>query len=668
MPDAPSLERVSAQTAADRLRQQSGSYAETYEHSRTAPDEFWLGQADCVDWITPPTLSSPSQADQPGTDQGCWFADGTMNMSVNVLDRHVAAGRGDNPALITDSAMTGEQTVISYAELLERVSTFAGALQRLGVGAGDRVLIYLPMISEAVVAMLACARIGAIHSVVFGGFAANELAVRINDAAPSVIVTATGGLEPARHVEYLPIVHQAIGLSSGSVRHVIVKDRPQIAGDITEYATGAASGGSLDVAWLDWDELETGARPAAPVEMRAQDPLYILYTSGTTGSPKGVVRDTGGYAVALQWAMTNIYAVGHDSTIFTASDVGWVVGHSFIVYGPLLAGAATVLYEGKPIGTPDAGAFWRIVQEHSIDVLYTAPTALRAIRREDPTLDELEEYDTSSLQAIYLAGERLDTETWHWANDGIRVPIVDHWWQTETGWPICANPRGLQQLESKAGSTGVPMPGFIPRILDREGNDVTQPGTEGNIAIQLPLPPGGLIGLWGSAERFANSYLTEFPGYYATGDAGYFDDDGYLFVMGRTDDVINVAGHRLSTGSFEEVISQHPDVAECAVLGLHDELKGQRAAAFITMKHGRNRVESDLAIELVALVREVIGPVAAFRDVMVVERLPKTRSGKILRKTIRQIFDGEDVRIPPTIEDVTVLDAIYTAAGRSRAL
>ncbi|MBH0008713.1 AMP-binding protein [Salinibacterium sp. SWN1162] len=667
MPDAPSLERVSVHRVAARLRHQSDSYAEIYEHSTRAPDDFWLQQADCVDWITPPTLSSPSHAQEPGTDHGSWFADGTMNISVNALDRHVAAGRGHHPALITDSAMIGEKSVLTYAELLDRVRKFAGALHELGVGAGDRVLIYLPMISEAVVAMLACARIGAIHSVVFGGFAANELAVRINDATPSVIVTATGGLEPSRQVEYLPIVHQAIGLSTGSVRYVVVKDRPQIDGDIAEYTSGAASGGSPDVSWLDWDELESSALPADAVEMRAQDPLYILYTSGTTGSPKGVVRDTGGYAVALQWAMTNIYAVGPDSTIFTASDVGWVVGHSFIVYGPLLAGAATVLYEGKPIGTPDAGTFWRIIQDYAVDVLYTAPTALRAIRREDPTLDELEKYDTSSLQAIYLAGERLDTETWHWANDGIRVPIVDHWWQTETGWPICANPRGVQQLESKAGSTGVPMPGFIPRILDREGNDVTKPGTEGNIAIQLPLPPGALIGLWGSTERFENSYLTEFPGYYATGDAGYFDDDGYLFVMGRTDDVINVAGHRLSTGSFEEVISQHPDVAECAVLGLHDELKGQRAAAFITMKHGRNRDEGALAIELVALVREVIGPVAAFRDVMVVERLPKTRSGKILRKTIRQIFDGEEVRIPPTIEDVTVLDAIYTAAGRIRS-
>jgi len=547
------------------------------------------------------------------------------------------------------------------------VSKFAGALRDLGVGVGDRVLIYLPMISESVVAMLACARIGAIHSVVFGGFAANELAVRIDDATPSVIVTATGGLEPSRQVEYLPIVHQAIALSTGSVRYVVVKDRPHINGDITEYATGATSGGSLDVAWLDWDDLESAATPADAVEMHAHDPLYILYTSGTTGSPKGVVRDTGGYAVALQWAMTHIYGVANDSTIFTASDVGWVVGHSFIVYGPLLAGAATVLYEGKPIGTPDAGTFWRIIQDYAVDVLYTAPTALRAIRREDPALDELSKYDTSSLQAVYLAGERLDTETWHWANDGIHVPIIDHWWQTETGWPICANPRGVEQLRSKAGSTGVPMPGFHPRILDGEGNDVTKSGTEGNIAIQLPLPPGALIGLWGSPERFASSYLDEFPGYYATGDAGYFDEDGYLFVMGRTDDVINVAGHRLSTGSLEEVISQHPDVAECAVLGLHDELKGQRAAGFITMKHGRNRIESDLAIELVALVREVIGPVAAFRDVMVVERLPKTRSGKILRKTIRQIFDGDDVRIPPTIEDVTVLDALYTAAGRTRS-
>jgi len=667
MSAAPLAERISSQEPASCTRQQNNSFAEIQAHVTHDPNGFWLQQAERIDWFIPPTLATPEQATQPGSAQGCWFTDGTLNISVNALDRHVAAGRGDQPALISDSAMTGEQGVLSYAQLLERVRKFAGALRELGVGAGDRVLIYLPMIPEAVVAMLACARIGAIHSVVFGGFAASELAVRINDATPSVIVTATGGLEPSRAVEYLPIVQQAIALSAGSVRYVVVKDRPQLDGNIAEYANGATSAGSVDVAWLDWDEIEAAALPADAVEMRAQDPLYILYTSGTTDSPKGVVRDTGGYAVALQWAMSHIYGIDNQHTIFTASDVGWVVGHSFIVYGPLIAGAATVLYEGKPIGTPDAGTFWRLIQDYKVDVLYTAPTALRAIRREDPTLDELRKYDTSSLQAVYLAGERLDTETWHWANNGIRVPIIDHWWQTETGWPICANPRGVQQLPSKAGSTGVPMPGFLPRILDRDGNDVTKPGAEGNIAIQLPLPPGALIGLWGSPERFAGSYLEEFPGYYSTGDAGYFDDDGYLFVMGRTDDVINVAGHRLSTGSLEEVLSQHPDVAECAVLGLHDELKGQRAAGFITVKHGHNRIESDLARELVALVREVIGPVAAFRDVMIVERLPKTRSGKILRKTIRQIFDGEEVRIPPTIEDVTVLDPLFVAAGRTRS-
>ncbi|TQO20730.1 propionyl-CoA synthetase [Rhodoglobus vestalii] len=665
MSDAHSPARTPPREPIPRAPHQSGSFAEIQAHATSAPDEFWLHQAERIDWFTPPTCATPVQATEPGTDRGSWFADGTLNMSVNTLDRHVAAGRGDQPALISDSAMTGEQSVLSYAQLLERVRNFAGGLHELGVGVGDRVLIYLPMIPEAVVAMLACARIGAIHSVVFGGFAASELAVRINDATPSVIVTATGGLEPSRAVEYLPILHQAIALSTGSVRNVVVKDRPQLDGDITEYANGATAGGSVDVTWRDWEQLESAALPADAVEMRAQDPLYILYTSGTTGSPKGVVRDTGGYAVALEWAMSHIYGIDNQDTIFTASDVGWVVGHSFIVYGPLIAGAATVLYEGKPVGTPDAGTFWRLIEDYKVDVLYTAPTALRAIRREDPTLEELGKYDTSSLKAVYLAGERLDTETWHWANNGIHVPIIDHWWQTETGWPICANPRGVQQLPSKAGSTGVPMPGFLPRILDREGNDVTQPGTEGNIAIQLPLPPGTLIGLWGSTERFVSSYLAEFPGYYATGDAGYFDDDGYLFVMGRTDDVINVAGHRLSTGSLEEVLSQHPDVAECAVLGLHDELKGQRAAGFITMKHGHTRSESDLAIELVALVREVIGPVAAFRDVMVVERLPKTRSGKILRKTIRQIFDGEEVRIPPTIEDITVLDPLFVAAGRT---
>ncbi len=594
-------------------------------------------------------------------------------MCENALDRHVAAGRGGDTALIYDSAMTGTKARISYDELLDSVARFAGALRGQGVEPGDRVLIYLPMTPQAVVAMLACARIGAIHSVVFGGFAANELAVRIKDAAPKVIVTSSGGLEPGRAVEYLPLVRRALelcgeggdgdagarGTGASGVSAVIVDNRAAVPGSAADYED------DREVAWLDWAELVAAAIPANPVPLPAEHPLYILYTSGTTGSPKGVVRDTGGYVVALSWAMRHIYDFGVGDTIFTASDVGWVVGHSFIVYGPLLAGGTTVLYEGKPVGTPDAGAFWRVLSEYRAKVLSTAPTALRAIRREDPELSELARYDLSALEAVYVAGERMDPETWHWVRDGLGVPVIDLWWQTETGWPICAIPRGIELLPAKAGSTTVPMPGFDVRILDASGGDITAPGEEGNIAIRLPLPPGALLEIWGSTQRFIDSYLSAFPGYYATGDAGHFDEDGYLFVMGRTDDVINVAGHRLSTGSLEEVLTRHPAVAECAVIGARDELKGQRAAGFVTLKHGFDAVPEDLAAELVRLVREEFGPVAAFRDVTIVERLPKTRSGKILRKTIRQIVDGEAYTVPATIEDPTVIDSLIGALGHT---
>lgn len=632
----------------------SGEYRTVAQRSRDDREGFWLDAAQRVDWDAPPAAA----IEERDETEWRWFPGGRLNVCANALDRHVAAGRGDDTALIYDSAMTGTRDRFSYAELRDRVARFAGALRETGVEAGDRVLIYCPMTPEAVIAMLACARIGAIHSVVFGGFAANELAVRIQDATPRVVVTSSGGLEPSRTVAYLPLVRQALDICGGgasSVEAVIVHDREAVPGSAADYAADA------EIAWRDWAELEAAAAPADPVPVRSEDPLYILYTSGTTGSPKGIVRDSGGYAVSLSWAMRNIYDFGPGDTIFTASDVGWVVGHSFIVYGPLLAGGTTVLYEGKPVGTPDAGAFWRVLSEYRAKILSTAPTALRAIRREDPALEELAAHDLSSLRAVYLAGERMDPETWHWVNDGLRVPVVDHWWQTETGWPICANPLGIETLPAKAGSTSLPMPGFDVRIVDSSGRDITAPHVEGSIAIRLPLPPGALLEIWGSRQRFIDSYLSAFPGYYATGDAGHFDEDGYLFVMGRTDDVINVAGHRLSTGSLEEVLTTHPAVAECAVIGVHDDLKGQRAAGFVTLKHGETVVREELAAELVRLVRERIGPVAAFRDVTIVDRLPKTRSGKILRKTMRQIVDGGPCTVPATIEDPGVIDALVDA-------
>ncbi|GAA1469272.1 AMP-binding protein [Microbacterium thalassium] len=634
-------------------------YATQWRRSMDDPEGFWLDAASAVTWTVPPSRAHDGDA------EGRWFPDAALNMSDNALDRHVDAGRGENIALRYHSAMTGTHKAYTYRELRDRVAEVAGMLQSLGVGRGDRVLIYLPMTPEAVMAMLACARLGAIHSVVFGGFAASELAVRIADARPSVIVTASGGLEPGRAVEYLPIVRKALEAAPGIVGTVVVRDRaavPGSAADMQDTVDG--------VDWLDWDDRVAQAQPAAPVPVVAHDPLYILYTSGTTGSPKGVVRDTGGYAVALAWAMRNIYDIGPGDTMFTASDVGWVVGHSFIVYGPLIAGGTTVLFEGKPVGTPDAGEFWRVVRDHGVKTMFTAPTALRAIRRVDPDLEELPEGALDGLETLFLAGERLDPETWHWANDGLGVPIVDHWWQTETGWPICAVPVGLERLETRAGSTALPMPGYDVRILDGSGRDITGTGPdgsspEGNIALRLPLPPGTLTGIWGDAQRYRDGYLSAFPGFYATGDAGHIDPDGYVFVMGRTDDVINVAGHRLSTGSLEEVLTMHHAVAECAVIGIRDHLKGQRAAGFVTLKAHEHVDHDQLEAELVALVREHIGPVAAFRDVTILERLPKTRSGKILRKTMRQIVDGEPYRIPATIEDPAVLDALVETIGRA---
>ncbi len=629
---------------------ETGAYRRTYEASARNPEQFWLDATAAIDWITPPT----SALDSSGAPVYRWFPGAELNTCFNAVDRHVLAGRGDQTALIYDSAMTGVKDSFTYAQLLEEVRLFAGVLTNQGVTKGDRVVIYLPMIPQAVIAMLACARIGAVHSVVFGGFASKELAVRIDDAKPKVLVTASGGLEPGRKVEYLPLVAEALELSQGSIHTVIVKERRNVSGKADKFD---GRGGAT---WLSWDVAAASATPQDCVPVLSTDPLYVLYTSGTTGNPKGVVRDNGGHAVALTWSMKSIYNISPGDVMWAASDVGWVVGHSYIVYAPLLAGATTVIYEGKPIGTPDAGAFWRIVEEYNVRALFTAPTALRAIRRVDPELKELERYDVSSMHTLFMAGERLDTETLEWASQGLGVPVVDHWWQTETGWAITANLRGIETLPIKPGSSTVPVPGYKVEIVNGKGRHVAA-GEEGNIVIKLPLPPGTLAGVWGRADGYQKSYLEAFPGYYATGDSGYIDEDGYVFVMGRTDDVINVAGHRLSTGQLEEALAQHPDVAECAVIGVKDELKGQRASGFVTLKAGVERNNDDICAELVKLVRDKVGPVAAFRDVIVLPRLPKTRSGKILRKTMRQIVDGEDFVVPPTIEDIGVLEDLTVA-------
>ncbi|PYI67027.1 propionyl-CoA synthetase [Arthrobacter livingstonensis] len=616
-------------------------YSDEYQRSLGDPEGFWLEAAQAVEWVTEPT-SAYSGVDAPLTR---WFPDGELNTAWNALDRHVAAGRGDQLALIHDSAMVGTVTTYTYSELTAEVARFAGVLRAQGVGRGDRVVIYLPMIPEAAIAMLATARLGAIHSVVFGGFAANELAVRIRDAAPKAVVTTSGGLEPNRHVEYLPTVHEALATAGAPELPVIVKHRDG-------FATDPAALGWNHV---DWDAALAVAQPAGPVTVKATDPLYILYTSGTTGTPKGVVRDNGGHAVALLWTMANLYDIHAGDVWWTASDVGWVVGHSYIVYGPLLAGATTVMYEGKPVGTPDAGAFWRVIEQHGVKALFTAPTALRAIRKMDPEAELLKAYDAGSLQTLFTAGERLDTATFHWASKVLGVPVVDHWWQTETGWGIVGNPRGLDPLPIKAGSPTLPMPGYDLRIVDGYGAPVGV-GEEGNIVLGLPLPPGTLTTLWGDDQRYVDSYLSAFDGYYATGDSGYVDGDGYVYVMGRTDDVINVAGHRLSTGAIEQVVGKHPAVAECAVIGVADALKGQKAVGYVVLKSGVSIDPDALQKELVALVRKEIGPVADFKNATIVDALPKTRSGKILRKTMRQIADGDDYTVPSTIEDPSVIE------------
>jgi len=625
-------------------------YRQTYDQWRADPQGFWAEAARQISWTKEPDRIFDPDAGV----YGLWFPDARCNACYNAVDRHVEAGRADQPALYYDSPVTSTKRTLSYRDLLDETAALGAVLQDLGVGAGDRVLIYMPMIPEAVVAMLACARIGAVHSVVFGGFAAKELATRIDDAEPKVILTASCGIEPGRVVEYKPLLDLAIALAKHKPATSVVYQRPQAA---------ARMNAPRD---LDWTERVAAAKAAgkraACADLAATDPLYILYTSGTTGVPKGVVRDIGGYIVALKWSMSAIYGVNPGDVYWAASDIGWVVGHSYIVYGPLLHGCASVLYEGKPIGTPDAGAFWRVIQDYKVRAFFTAPTAFRAVRKEDPQAKLLENYDVSSMHTLFLAGERADPDTVAWAQNALRVPVVDHWWQTETGWAIAANPVGLGLLPIKLGSPTAPMPGYDVAVVDEASHPVPR-GTMGSIVVKLPLPPGCLPTLYRQDERMRESYLKEFPGYYKTADAGYVDEDGYLYIMGRTDDIINVAGHRLSTGGMEEVIASHPDVAECAVVGVKDDIKGEAPCGFVVLKAGVNRPPEEIEQEVVKLVREKIGPVAAFKTAIVVARLPKTRSGKILRGTMKKIADRDAWSTPATIEDPKALDEIAAALG-----
>ncbi|MER2265477.1 propionyl-CoA synthetase [Methylobacterium oxalidis] len=622
-----------------------GRYREVHAASLADPEGFWLGAARAIDWE-----SAPVRAFDPDSGAyGRWFPDARLNACHNAVDRHVAAGRGAQAAIIHDSPATGTKRAITYAELQDEVATLAGVLADLGVGKGDRVVLYMPMVPEALVGMFACARLGAVHSVVFGGFAANELAVRIEDAGPKVVLAASCGIEPNRVVAYKPLLDAAIEASRHKPDACLILQRPQGEARLVEGRD------------RDWAETVRAARTAGRradcVAVAATDPLYILYTSGTTGKPKGVVRDTGGYLVALAWSMANLYDVAPGEVYFCASDIGWVVGHSYIVYAPLVHGCTTVLYEGKPVGTPDAGALWRVVAEHGAVCLFTAPTALRAIKKEDPRGERVAGYDLSGFRSLFLAGERADPDSVAWAERTLERPVIDHWWQTETGWAIAGNPVGLGKLPVKHGSACVPMPGYDVRVLD-EGGRPLGPDTMGTIAIRLPLPPGCLPTLWGSEERMRQSYLTTFPGYYDTSDAGTLDADGYVTVLGRTDDIINVAGHRLSTGGMEAVLASHPDVAECAVIGIRDDLKGEAPCGFVVLKAQVERDPAEIERELVALVRERIGPVAAFKLALTVPRLPKTRSGKILRGTMKRIADHEPWTMPPTIDDAGALDEI----------
>jgi len=623
------------------------SYSELYGNWKSDPEAFWMEASGLIDWVKKPSKALFDE-NAPLYE---WYLDGVMNTCFNAVDRHVEAGDGDRVAVVHDSAMTGQKRKITFAEMQEATARLGGALQAKGVGKGDRVIIYMPMVAEAAIAMLACARIGAVHSVVFGGFAANELATRIDDCTPKAILAGSCGLEPGRIVEYKPLLDGAIELAEHKPDFTVILQRPEKNADLIAGRD------------FEWNVFQEGAPLADCMPMGGGDPLYILYTSGTTGQPKGVIRPNAGHAVALTWTMPNLYGVNEGETFWAASDVGWVVGHSYIVYAPLLAGCTSVMFEGKPVGTPDPGTFWRVISENNVKSFFTAPTAFRAIKREDPKGDFVKKYDLSCLQALFLAGERSDPDTIHWAQDQLGVPVVDHWWQTEVGWSITAIPLGFDQMNIKIGSTGVGMPGYDVQILGDDGHELPA-GELGAVAVKLPLPPGTFPTLWNAEARFKKSYLEAFPGYYETGDAGIKDEDGYLYIMARTDDVINVAGHRLSTGQMEEVLASHADVAECAVVGVADDLKGQNAVGFLCLNSGCDRSEADIVKECVQLIRDQIGPVAAFKQSLVVDRLPKTRSGKILRGTIAKIAEGESYKMPATIDDPVILDEIETALRR----
>lgn len=616
-------------------------YQETYDHSMNDPQDFWAKAAAEIDWQRP----WDKVLDDSKAPFYQWFSGGELNTCYNSLDRHVNNGRAEQTALIYDSPVTSSKQTFSFRELRDQVAVLAGALSNMGVSKGDRVVIYMPMIPETVMAMLACARIGAIHSVVFGGFAADQLAERIDDAKPKVILSASCGIEVNKVILYKPLLDSAIEKSTYKPEHCLLLQRPQAQADM------------IDGRDIDWQQACTQAQPVDCVTVAATDPLYILYTSGTTGKPKGVVRDNGGHAVAMLWSIRHVYNMKPGDVFWAASDVGWVVGHSYIVYAPLLNANTTILYEGKPVGTPDPGAFWRVIEEHKVNALFTAPTAFRAIKKEDPHGNYLEKYDLSHFRTLFLAGERCDPDTLNWAEDLLKVPVIDHWWQTETGWAIAADCLGIEQLPIKPGSPTKAVPGYDVQVLDEQGNNVAE-GDIGNIVIKLPMPPGCLTTLWNNDAHFIDSYLSRYPGYYLTGDAGYADSDDYLWIMSRIDDVINVAGHRLSTGAFEEVLASHPDVAECAVIGVADKLKGELPLGLAVLKADVTRDSSDIVAELIALVREKIGPVAAFKQAVIIERLPKTRSGKILRGTMRSIADAKDYKMPATIDDPAILDEI----------